>query len=84
MLLDEVRAEAQREHQQRREHEEDLALRRRQDVAGDVLNPAVGAELDRADRACVMNSTNSSSDPIEKFVLMPTISSRPNATAHAR
>ena len=50
VLLDEVGAEAQREHQQRREHEEDLALRRRQDVAGDVLNPAVGAELDRADQ----------------------------------
>ena len=51
VLLDEVGAEAQREHQQRREHEQDLALRRRQDVAGDVLNPAVGAELDRADAA---------------------------------
>ena len=49
LLLDEMGAEAQREHEQGGEDEEDLALRRREDVAGDVLNPAIGAEFDGAD-----------------------------------
>ena len=42
-------AEAQAEHEQRGEDEEDLALFRGEDVAGDVLNPAVRAELHGAD-----------------------------------
>ena len=40
----------QREHDERGDDEQDLAFARGQDVAGDVLNPAVGAELDRADQ----------------------------------
>ena len=40
--------EAQGEHKQRGEDEKNLALSRRQDVAGDVLNPIVGAQLNRA------------------------------------
>ena len=41
-------AEAQREHDERGVEEEELALLRREEVAGDVLDPGVGAELDRA------------------------------------
>jgi len=48
-LLDEVGREPQREHDRRREDEQDLAFGGRQDVAGDVLDPSVGAELDRAE-----------------------------------
>ena len=47
-LLDEVRREAQREHDERRDDEEQLAFGGIQDVTGDVLNPPVGAKLDRA------------------------------------
>jgi hypothetical protein len=47
--LNEVGAEAQEEHDGGGPDEEGLALLRGEEVAGDVLNPAVGAEFDRAD-----------------------------------
>jgi hypothetical protein len=49
-LFNEVRAEPQEEHQQRSVHEEQLAFAGAQDIAGDVLNPTVGAEFDGANQ----------------------------------
>ena len=48
--FDEVGTEAQAEHDGRSPDEQILALLRGEQVAGDVLNPAVGAEFDGADQ----------------------------------
>ena len=47
--LDRAGAEAQAEHHRRREDEQDVALVRRQQVAGDAADPRVGAEFDGAE-----------------------------------
>ncbi len=47
LALDEMRAEAKTEHDGRGPHEEELALLRGQDIARDVLDPAIGTELNR-------------------------------------
>ena len=57
ILLDEMSAEAQGEHKYRGVHEEDLAFLRSEDVAGDVLNPSVGSQLDST-HECVGHEEN--------------------------
>ena len=50
-------AEAQGEHEYRGVHEEDLAFLRSENVAGDVLNPSVGSQLDST-HECVSHEEN--------------------------
>src|ERR1043165_7883710 len=47
-FFDKIGAETQEKHQRGGEHEQDLALRRCQQISRNVLNPAVRAEFDRA------------------------------------
>jgi len=48
LTLYEIDAKAQRKHRGGRQDEEELALFRRENIAGDVLNPSVGAQLHRS------------------------------------
>jgi len=48
LAFDKIRAETQAEHDRRSKHEKQLTLGRGQNIAGDILDPAIGSKLNGA------------------------------------
>jgi len=65
-------AEPQREHERRRVEEEDLPLAGRKNVAGDVLNPAIGPSSTAADHGVGDEQNEKQPCADEKLVISAT------------